>query len=192
MRIRIATPFVALLALTLFPACTNVRDLGEGNSRYGMEQMNLDLDAVLMGQVGSFRDVNHPAEVMAYNETYGDQKASYVQLDVYDDNRWAMAGLNFEGVNLDDIEVGETRTFAEMRSFDNDMDAQEVNVYGIGCSSVSDGGYDEPFAEVEVTALEDDGEKVIDFTGTFPNGEELSGTFPANSETTNDMYYGEG
>lgn len=181
MRIRYATPLLAIAAIAaLLPACTNVRDLGEGNGRYGLEQMDLDIDSILIGEAGSFRDVNHPAEAMVYNESYGDTRMANVQLDVYDGDRWAMANIQFEGLNLEDLEPGETYNF-NMRSVDFDNSNDDVNVYGIGCSSTSAEAFDEDFSEVEVTAVEDGEEIMIDFEGRFANGDELAGTFPAAS-----------
>lgn len=174
MRLRSASPFIAILAITLFPACTNVRDLGEGNSAYGMREMNLDLDSVLIGQAGSFRDVNHPAEAQVYNESYGDYRSAYVQLDVYDNDRWAMANLQFDGASFTDLQPGQTYRFDAGTSDD-------VNVYGIGCSSTSSDAFDEEFTTVEVTAIEDGDEIVIDFQGQYANGDELAGSFPANT-----------
>ncbi len=134
----------------------------------------------LAGQVGAV-GVDAPANVNYYDvsfEGYGDEGES-VDLNVYDGNDWSMAGLWVSGGSLKSLELGETYTFS------NSGMGNEMYASGIGCSDNGNGNdyFDESFDEVEILVEENgEDERLVMFTGSFPNGNEVDGAFSLTSE----------
>ena len=165
------------LSLALTVGCAVERDMdGYANdSRFGNLGVALGRDlapyeARLRGSVGGVQQLDSTATVTEYSES----NYSNLQLDVYDGDIWAMAGLDISGSNADltNLQVGDT---LQMNADYN----EDMQVYGIGCSSSPDTYFDEPFEEMEITVGEADDPdvKVIAFTGRFQDGNTLMGAY---------------
>jgi|GEM_PF-1830093 len=131
-----------------------------------------DATGVLLGQLGPL-DIDAPADVDVYDAEPG---YTSVNLNSYPEGNWGMAGLNFSGGSLSDLELGRTYTF-NASSYGSD----DIAVEGIGCSSTTNGmdGFDEPLEEIEVLVEEgeQEGELEVMFTGSFYDGAEVDGAF---------------
>ncbi|MCP4500348.1 MAG: hypothetical protein GY822_10350 [Deltaproteobacteria bacterium] len=179
---------LSVLTLTgafLFSGCTVERgyeNYSEAQPMMSQSFANMLVDGqagYLVGQVGAV-GVDAPASVNYYNDDYDDYNNSEsVDLNVYDGNDWSMAGLWVENGSLNSLELGETYTFRA-----NGM-GNEMTASGIGCSDNGNADYyDETFDEVDIVVEEgsSDDERLVMFTGSFPNGNEVEGAFNLAAE----------
>ena len=176
---------LSVLTLTgafLFTGCTVERSYeGYSDAQPMISQnfanmMQQGGDGYLAGRVGAV-SVDNAATVDAYGQGYGDEYSS--DLNSYDGSEWAMAGLWVEGASLNSLELGQAYTFSSTGYSD-------VTAGGIGCSDNGGGGdyFDEGFEEVTIVVEEGEEEtdRVVMFTGEFPNGNEVEGGFSLTAE----------
>ena len=130
-----------------------------------------DASGVLLGDLGPLQ-IDAPADVDVYSEP----EMSSVNLNSYPEGNWGMAGLNFWGGSLNDLELGRSYTFNAA-----DYGRDDISVEGIGCSDSTGGWdvFDEPLEEIEILVEEGEteGDREVLFTGTFYDGSQVDGAF---------------